>query len=110
MRTAISVTTNQLDTSLLDTHFARCQYFAIIESNGKIDFIPNKFIELESGAGKKSAAFLHKLKVDQVIGFQFGVKIKEEFDRYQIQMIAMPVPAKPLAEIIEIMLQSQRKL
>lgn len=103
MRTAISVTTNQLETALLDTHFARCSYFAIIESNGKIDFLPNAFTELESGAGKKTAALMSKLKVDKVIGYQFGIKIKEEFDRYQIQMIALPVEAKPLSEIIQIL-------
>lgn len=109
MRTAIAVTTNLLETALLDYHFARCHYFAIVESNGKIDFILNKFIEEESGAGKKAAAFLHKLKVDKVIGFQYGVKIKEEFDRYQIQMIAIPFKDKPLKEILAFLLQTKNQ-
>jgi predicted Fe-Mo cluster-binding NifX family protein len=106
MRTAISVTTDQIDTALLDTHFSRCTYFAILESNGKIDFLPNPFINLESGAGLKTAAFLHKLKVNQVIGYQFGLKIKQEFDRFQIQMIALPSDRKPLNEIMRLMLKS----
>lgn len=103
MKVAISVNNNSLH-GKLDFHFGRCAYFAIVDTRTKkVEFIENPYQNQESGIGKKVSQFLNNLDVSRVIGFQFGVKIKEEFDHFKIQLIAVQDTEKSVQDFLNML-------
>lgn len=103
MKVAVSASSNNLQAKL-DNHFGRCSYFAIIDTiSGQVEFIENPYKDNESGVGKKVAQLLNNLKVKKVIGFQFGVKIKEHFDQSGTQLIAIQDIEKTVEEFIHLL-------
>jgi len=107
MKVAISATSNNLQAKL-DNHFGRCSFFAILDTEtGHIEFIANTYKDNVSGVGKKVSQFLNNLKVKKVIGFQFGVKIKEQFDQSGIQLIAIQDTEKSIGDFVNLLMNNK---
>jgi len=61
--------------SLLDSHFGRCQFFAIVDiNNDNIDFIKNSGIQANRGAGITAAQVVASKNIDVVLAYNLGPK------------------------------------
>ena len=101
MKIAITSTGNSPE-SKLDTHFGRCSYFVIYDTESEsAEFIPNPNKESIEGAGPASAQIIASKNVTKVISGEFGSKVKTIFDQLQIQLIVLPDTEKKIHEIIE---------
>ena len=75
MKVVITATGNTLE-STLDTCFGRCAYFFIYDIANKImEFIPNKNVALDEGAGTASVQFVASRNVNKIISEVFFLKL-----------------------------------
>ena len=68
-----------------------------------MEFIPNKNVALDEGAGTASVQFVASRNVKKIISGEFGLKIKPVLDSLKIQMIVLKNPEKKIKEIIEML-------
>ena len=71
--------------------------------NKIMEFIPNKNVALDEGAGTASVQFVASRNVKKIISGEFGLKIKPVLDSLKIQMIVLKNPEKKIKEIIEML-------
>jgi len=109
MKTAISSTDNSF-TSKIDTHFARCSYFVIFDSEtGGIEFLPNPFKNELEDAGTLVSNFLKTIKVEKVIAGNFGIKVKSILDSLKIQMIVIEEDKHNVSDLLEFLKNKPEK-
>ncbi|HNW98847.1 MAG TPA: NifB/NifX family molybdenum-iron cluster-binding protein [Bacteroidales bacterium] len=90
--------------SKLDKRFARCSFFALYNTiSGEINFIKNFCQTMDKDAGLAVVECLHKMNVKKIISGEFGIKIKEFMDNYNIQMIIMPEQNQTINEIVKLL-------
>jgi predicted Fe-Mo cluster-binding NifX family protein len=100
---AIASSGNTLD-SKIDTHFARCAYFAFYDTEtGDLDFENNLCRTLESNVGLAVAECLHDKKVKKIISGEFGIKVKAILDKHAIQMIVITDHNRTIKEIVHLL-------
>lgn len=106
---AIASAGNNSD-SKIDTHFARCEYFAYYNTvSGDLDFEKNICRTLESNVGLAVAESLNDKKIKKIISGEFGIKVKAVFDKYGIQMIVITDHDKTIKEIIKLLNSGKKK-
>lgn len=100
MKVAITSTGNSLE-SQLDSHFGRCAYFVIYDTEThSIEFLPNPNKEKIEGAGPASVQLIASRGTLKVVSGEFGAKVKSIFDSLKIQLIVLIDPNKKINEII----------
>ncbi len=103
MIVAITSTGNSLE-SFLDSHFGRCKYFVIYNTENKnIEYIYNQYEKIEEEAGLVAAKLISSKNVTKVISGDFGIKIKTIFDKLKIQMIVIKNSKIRIKDIIEML-------
>ena len=89
MKIAISSKGDTLD-SEIDSHFGRCKFFAIYDSEEKSTlFIDNTANALTEGAGPAALQLLTVRGVSKLVSGNFGVKIKVLSSDLNLQLIVM---------------------
>ena len=103
MKVAITSTDNSLE-SILDSHFGRCSYFVIYDTEShSVEFIPNPNKEKIEGAGSASVQLLSQRGVVKVVSGEFGTKVKSIFDSLKIQLVVLNDSNKKINEIITLL-------
>jgi len=103
MKVAITSTGNIPD-SKLDSHFGRCSYFVIYDTETHAtEYIPNSNKENVEGAGPASVQLIASKGVEKVVSGEFGAKVKSLFDSLQIQLVVLNDPEKTISEIIKLL-------
>ncbi len=103
MKIAITSTGNSLE-SQLDSHFGRCSYFVIYDTETRaVEFIPNPNKDRIEGAGPASVQLIASRGSQKVVSGEFGAKVKAIFDSLKMQLIVLPDPNKRIGEIIELL-------
>lgn len=101
MKIAITSTNNSLD-STFDLRFGRAAYFCIFNTEDlSTEFIENKNINSQSGAGNKAAQTIIESEVSRVISGDFGPKAKNMLNKFKIQMVMLDDDSKTISSIIE---------
>ena len=87
----IAITSKGNDSSsIVDSRFGRCSYFALYDTETKeLDYIPNPNKELEEGAGMAAVNLIHEFGASKIVSGEFGFKIKNRLNEFNIQMIIM---------------------
>ena len=103
MKVAITSTGNSPESNL-DSHFGRCAYFVVYDSETlSTEFIPNPNKENIEGAGPASVQLVAAKGVEKVVSGEFGAKVKSIFDSLQIQLIILKDPGKKISEVIALL-------
>ena len=89
MKIAISSKGDTLD-SEIDSHFGRCKFFAIYDSEDKSTlFVDNTAGALTEGAGPAALQLLTAQGVSKLVSGNFGVKVKTLSSDLNLQLIVM---------------------
>ena len=100
MKVAITSTGNSLE-STLDSHFGRCSYFVIYDTEShSTEFIPNPYKENIEGAGQASVQLIASRGAVKVVSGEFGAKVKSLFDSLKIKLVILKDPEKKMSSII----------
>lgn len=103
MKTVISSTGNQL-TSAFDLRFGRCRYFCVFDpSKNDAQFIKNNFSDDKDCVGDKVAELIHSLGAEKVISGDFGNRIIEYLNNYDIQMVILKDNSRSIGEILSLL-------
>jgi len=106
MKIAITSAGNTLE-SKVDSRFGRCAYFVIYDTEYHlIEILPNPNREHTDGSGPSSVQFLASKGIKKVVSGEFGAKVKSIFDSLKIQLIMVKDPEKTVAQIIELINQT----
>ena len=101
MNTIISSTGNKL-TSQFDLRFGRAPWFCVLdETSGKTSFHQNESQEASHGAGTRAAEKAIELGATKVISGDFGPKVKELLEKFNIQMVILSESSSTIGEIVE---------
>jgi|WetSurMetagenome_2_1015567.scaffolds.fasta_scaffold226462_1 predicted Fe-Mo cluster-binding NifX family protein len=96
---AITVSENKKNAKI-ESCFGKSEYFFIIDIHTKEPyFIKNSAKGLLKNSGKEAASFLIKKGVKTVISANFGVPVKEIFDKHKVQMVIISSKIKNLNDI-----------
>lgn len=96
---AISVTENSLE-AFIDNCFGKSKYYVIFDLKyNRYDFIDNPGLQKNICSGREAALYLIKKGVKTVISGNFGIKVKNIFDRNNIQIVIISNKFKKLNEI-----------
>ncbi len=100
MKFLITSTGNNLD-SKNDMHFGRSNWFCYWDTESKkVQFVENKFRNLNGGAGTKAAETAAEANAVKIISGDFGPKAKTLLEQLNIQMIIVGSPERTVGEII----------
>ena len=100
MKIVITSTGNNLK-SKFDLRFGRSAWFCVYNTETKeTEFLENKNLNAQGGAGTKTAEKVAELEVTKVISGDFGPKAKSLLERFKVQMIVMNEGSKTIQEII----------
>jgi predicted Fe-Mo cluster-binding NifX family protein len=103
MKIAITSTGNSLE-SKLDSHFGRCSFFVIYDTESKsVEYLPNPNKENVEGAGPASVNLLASRNAKKIVSGEFGAKVKSLFDSLQIQLIVVKVENTTIIDIIRLL-------
>ncbi|NLX72320.1 MAG: dinitrogenase iron-molybdenum cofactor biosynthesis protein [Bacteroidales bacterium] len=87
MKTVITVTGNTT-ASPFDKRFGRAAWFCLFDdASGQIEFLENKYANVNGGAGTKVAEMMVELGVQKVISGDFGPKAKDLLEKFEVQMV-----------------------
>ena len=100
MKRAVAVKDKKLS-SPMEYHFGKAPYFAIIDDDGAVDFIENKYMDEPAAKGIMVAGQLSEKGVKKVYAGNFGVKVKPTMDVLGMEMIKMDVKDISLTEFIQ---------
>jgi len=100
MKTVITSKGN-IRQSKFDLRFGRASWFCVYDRETKsVEFVENKFKDLNGGAGTKSSEMVAELGANQVISGDFGPKAKSLLERLNIQMIILDESQLKIEDII----------
>ncbi len=103
MKVTITSTGNSLE-SKLDSHFGRCSYFVIYDTESQsTEFIPNPYKENIEGAGQASVQLIASRGAVKVVSGEFGAKVKSLFDSLKIKLVILKDPERKISNIIELL-------
>jgi len=103
MKIAITSTGNTPDAQL-DNRFGRCEYFAFYDTEDhSIKYLPNPHKNDVKSAGEESIKLIASKGVQKVLSGEFGVKVKNQADKYRIQLIMLEDTTKTIAELIQML-------
>lgn len=101
MKTIISSTGNDLDSGF-DLRFGRAEWFCLLdEMSGETRFFKNENKEATHGAGTKAVEKVIELGANRVISGDFGPKVKELLEKFNIQMVLLADDSKSIADIAD---------
>jgi len=106
MKYAISCTSDAIDSPLSDV-FARCDYFAIwnSETDG-LTFVANPFSVREEHVGKEVLNFLVDLEIQRIIATSFGTKVQNMVEGLNLQLIVFDRGDNKLTDALELLRRS----
>lgn len=101
MKVAIAASQSHLQ-SEVDTHFGRCAWFCIFDTQGRThEFVENPYREREGEAGSLAAGLLAEQGAAMVVAGRFGSKAMQALRGAGIQMI-LPEKRKSVHEMIQL--------
>ncbi len=108
MKIAITSTGNKPG-SKIDTHFARCAYFVLYDTDtSDFTFIENTCKAMQSNVGLSAVEFIKKLGVKRIISGEFGLSAKAALDKLSIQMVVITDHEKNIGDIVELLKLNQK--
>lgn len=103
MKVAFAAENNTLN-SRIDSHFGRCAYFMIYDTNtGEYEFIENPYREIKEQAGCEAVKLLQEKQVERIISSEIGEKVKILLKKLKIQIIIVVETEKTLKDYIVLM-------
>ena len=101
MKTVITSTGNAISAAF-DLRFGRAAWFCLFDQeSGRIEFLKNEQGHLNSGAGTRTAEKMIELGVDRIISGDFGPKVKEMMEKFEIQLVVLQDVNQSIKDIIE---------
>lgn len=103
MKIAIASNGNTPD-ACLDNSFARCAWFVIIDTvTNAIEYYPNQARVQEENAGPASVELMVEKKVNTIVSYEFGLRVKPLLDSHKIQLIMLKDTKRKISEIIDLL-------
>ncbi|MCU4175646.1 NifB/NifX family molybdenum-iron cluster-binding protein [Carboxylicivirga sp. N1Y90] len=88
-------------TDKFDLRFGRAAYFCVYNTQDKTSkFVSNDIVNVQGGAGTKSAEKMIELGVKRVISGDFGPKAKQLLNKFEIQMVMLDESDSTIESII----------
>lgn len=74
----------------MDPRFGRAPFFAIVDGDDRVEFLPNTAVDAAHGAGTQAARLMAEQRVSVVVAGRFGPKAQQALQAFGIELVSAP--------------------